>query len=151
MYRLSVRNFALISLICFLFSCSASQNSPISFLEGVWKIADKEKYEAWEQKANGEFSGYSYKLIDGKKDILETLSITKIGNEFVYEATVPNQNEGKTIQFVLNAKINNYLSFENDKHDFPKKIQYKKITDNEIDVAVLGSDNNGFTYKQYRE
>jgi len=79
------------------------------------------------------------------------LSIKKIGNRIIYEATVPNQNDGETIQFTLNTEIKLYFSFENDKHDFPKKIQYKKISDNEIEVAVLGDNGKGFSYTQFKQ
>jgi len=41
----------------------------------------------------------------------------------------------------------NKLSFENEKHDFPNKIQYTQINENEIFVEVLGKNNEGFSYK----
>ena len=66
-------------------------------------------------------------------------------------ATVPDQNEGRTIQFTLNTEIKSYFSFENEKHDFPKKIQYKKITDDEIEITVLGDNGKGFSYTQLKQ
>lgn len=72
-------------------------------------------------------------------------------NKVIYEATVPDQNEGKAIPFTLNNDIKEYLSFENIEHDFPKKIQYKRINEDEIEVTVLGDEGKGFTYKQLKQ
>ncbi len=118
---------------------------------GTWKMEGKEQYEVWETNKNKELIGYSYKIENNQKTITETLSIKIIDNQFIYEATVPDQNEGKTIQFTLNNKIQTYLSFENIEHDFPKKIQYKRINDNEIEITVLGDKGQGFSYTQIKQ
>ena len=81
----------------------------------------------------------------------ETLSIKITGHHIVYEATVPDQNEGKSISFTLNDSIKEYLSFENIGHDFPKKIQYRRITKDEIEVSVLGEEGRGFSYRQLKQ
>jgi hypothetical protein len=117
---------------------------------GTWKMENKEQYEVWEKSNNNELSGYSYRIKNDQKSITETLSIKLIGDQIVYEATVPDQNEGKTVGFTLNDEMQTYLSFENLQHDFPKKIQYKKISDNEIEVTVLGDEEKGFSYKQFK-
>lgn len=111
----------------------------------------KEQYEVWESSKNKELIGYSYKFNDNQKIITETLSIKIIENNLIYEATVPDQNEGKPIPFILNKKIKEYLSFENIKHDFPKKIQYKRLNEDEIEVTVLGDEGKGFSYKQLKQ
>jgi hypothetical protein len=118
---------------------------------GTWKMDGKEQYEVWETTKNKELRGYSYKINDNQKTITETLSIKKIENNIIYEATVPDQNEGRTIQFTLNNEILEYLSFENINHDFPKKIQYKRINDDEIEVTVLGDEGKGFSYTQLKQ
>lgn len=118
---------------------------------GSWKMEGKEVYEVWESGKNNELIGYSYKINDDQKIILETLSIKVIDNNFIYEATVTDQNEGKTIPFTLNIEIKEYLSFENMDHDFPKKIQYKRMNENEIVVTVLGDEGKGFSYKQLKQ
>jgi len=121
------------------------------FLVGTWKMEGKDLYEVWEKNENNEFTGYSYELQKNKKTITETLSLKRIDDRIVYEATVSNQNEGKTIQFVLNTEVKTYFSFENDQHDFPKKIQYKKISKDEIQVRVLGDEGKGFFYTLFKQ
>jgi len=118
---------------------------------GTWKMEGKEQYEVWESTKNKELIGYSYRFNDNQKIITETLSIKIIENNIIYEATVPDQNEGKTIPFTLNNEIKEYLSFENIKHDFPKKIQYKRLNNDEIEVTVLGDEGKGFSYKQLKQ
>jgi hypothetical protein len=43
------------------------------------------------------------------------------------------------------------LSFENLAHDFPKKIQYKSLNENEIQVTVTGDEGSGFSFKQKKQ
>ena len=118
---------------------------------GTWKMEGKEQYEVWETTQNKELIGYAYRINDNHKTIIETLSIRIIGDNIIFEATVPDQNEGKTIPFILNNEIKEYLSFENIEHDFPKKIQYKRINDNEIEVTVKGDEGRGFSYMQLKQ
>ena len=123
----------------------------VDFLIGTWKIESKNQYETWAKESNSELIGHSYEVNENQKFILETIAIKMIDNQMIYEATVPNQNEGQTVQFALNPEIESYLSFENLNHDFPKQIQYHKISDNEIKISVLGDDEKGFSYKLIRQ
>ena len=140
-----------ICILCLLLTCSENKLSIVDFIVGTWKMEGKEQYEIWELSNNKELIGYSYKLKDGQKLITETLSIKILESTIILEATVPDQNEGKTIPFTLNNEIKDYLSFENIDHDFPKKIQYKRINENEIEVTVLGDEGKGFSYKQLKQ
>lgn len=108
-------------------------------------MENKSTFEEWNFKDN-QFTGTSYKMNNDTKVITETLQISITDGAIVYEANVPSQNEGNTIPFVLNTSISDKLSFENLDHDFPKKIQYQKITDVKILVHVLGEDDKGFSY-----
>ena len=140
-----------ICILCLLLACSENKLSRVDFIIGTWKMEGKEQYENWELSNNKELIGYSYKFKDSQKIITETLSIKILENKIIFEATVPDQNEGKTIPFTLNNEIKDYLSFENIDHDFPKKIQYKRINENEIEVTVLGDEGEGFSYKQLKQ
>ena len=140
-----------ICLLNFLIACTVHKASKFDFLIGTWKMEGKELYEIWEKNKNNELIGQSYKLIKNQKTILETLSIKTKGNEIIFEATVLNQNSGKSIQFILNNEINSYFSFENEKHDFPKKIQYKKITKDEIEIVLRGDNSKEFSYTQLKQ
>jgi len=140
-----------IFIMVLAFSCVDKKSIELDFLVGTWKRENKELYEVWEKNKSSEINGHSFIIKDNKKTITETLVIKKIDNQFVYEATVPDQNEGITVQFTLNTEADSILSFENDKHDFPKKIQYRKINNNQIEVSVLGEEDNSFSYIQVRQ
>ena len=139
-------------LILFLsISCTDKKTSELDFLVGTWRSENKDQFEVWEKTNSYELKGYSYRVKDKLKTITETLAIKKIGDQFVFEATVPDQNEGNTIQFILNTETDSLYSFENDTHDFPKKIQYKKMGTNQLKVNVLGDDDSGFSYIQIKQ
>lgn len=122
--------------------------SQLGFLDGTWKLTDKEQYEVWEQRQRGVLQGYSFWLKDGERVVTETLQIRMLNGQLCYEATVPDQNAAATIPFTLNKEVTDRLSFENLQHDFPKKIQYRFLSADRVEVTVLGADGKGFSYIQ---
>lgn len=132
-----------------IFSYQTTTNP--SFLKGTWQIENKQQFEVWTKQGEENLSGFSYKMKSEEKVILETLSIVVKNGQIIYQATVPNQNQGKTIQFTLNPKVKNKLSFENLSHDFPKKIQYTQLSESQLFVEVLGANDQGFSYKMIRQ
>ncbi|TVQ08755.1 MAG: hypothetical protein EA364_15045 [Balneolaceae bacterium] len=127
-----------------------SQVSLPYFLEGTWKMENREIYEVWEASENGEMNGYSYRIRDGKKVITEYLEIKYHNADVIYTATVLNQNEGRAIDFVLNRPDSLKWSFENPEHDFPRVITYQKRSDVEIYVQVSDGGERGFAYMMYK-
>ena len=129
-----------------LISCSENKLSDLDFLVGTWKMEGKENYESWE-KIDHIFKGQTYKIVDGQKIVTEIIALKSDGNRIVYTPTVFDQNEGKPIPFTLHNLDENMFSFENLDHDFPKKIQYKKKSENEVIVTILGENDKGFSYR----
>lgn len=127
-----------------------SQASLPYFLEGTWKMENRELYEVWETPKNGQMNGYSYRIREGEEVITEYLEIKYRENDLIYTATVLNQNEGRGIDFVLNRPDSLTWSFENPDHDFPKVIQYQKRSDVEIYVRVSDGGERGFAYVMYK-
>lgn len=148
------KKMKVLSIICLVFlfsSCKENKASPLDFLVGTWKMEGKEQYEFWVKNQKNELVGNSYKLVKNEKCISETLLIKSDGNQLIYGATVLNQNDAKTIEFILNPDNSEYFSFENTNHDFPKKIQYKRISMDSIQVNVLGENYKGFSYIQIKQ
>lgn len=81
--------------------------------------------------------------------ISEYLEIREINKKIRYKATVLNQNQGKEICFKL-TKTDSTFCFENPKHDFPKKIIYKKLNDKEIFVRLTDGKQEGTAYKMQK-
>ena len=144
----SLNLFFIFSLTVFFSysSCGQMQQHNPQFLEGLWKIENKNTYESWKKTNEGNYIGEAYKLIDGEKQITETLSIKVTEEGITYFANVPTQNGGRTIPFKLNTLIEDKASFENLAHDFPKKIQYQLINESKLLVRVLGDGDEGFSY-----
>ncbi|MDT7831657.1 DUF6265 family protein [Flavobacteriaceae bacterium S356] len=141
---------ALSVAILLLSFCNTSQTQKVDFLVGTWKIEGKETYEAWAIE-NDKLVGESFKKRGEQKYVTETLEIKKEGGKWVYIATVKNQNNGQGIPFTLQEVKDDLYSFENPAHDFPKKIQYKILTKNSLQVSVLGAGDKGFSYKMEKQ
>jgi hypothetical protein len=115
------------------------------FLNGTWKMEDKEVYEHWDLMNENSLKGISYANSNGKIVIMEYLEISNIQNEVLYAATVVDQNNGDPIYFKL-IQSDSLFVFVNPNHDFPQKIVYHKIDDQKLFVEVLGKNDEGFSY-----
>ena len=82
--------------------------------------------------------------------VSEYLDIYWVKNDIFYSATVIGQNNGEGVGFQL-VKSDSVFSFENPKHDFPKKLAYKKLADNEVFVKVSGANEKGFSFKMTKQ
>lgn len=123
----------------------------LDFLQGKWKVENKEHYEKWQLNADNTLNGSSFKVKEGKEIISEYLSLKINGDKIVYTARVLNQNNGNPVEFTLNKEIDNKFSFENLNHDFPKKIQYTKLDDKTLFVQVLGEGDRGFSFTMMKQ
>lgn len=149
------KTISFFSLLLVFFFSSCNSESPYAFLKGKWEIdsGDRPQYEYWEESESGEgLIGRSYILLDGEEQDLESLEIRHEGDDIVLVATVLNQNAGLPIRFELNQDETEWLSFENPEHDFPKEIRYQKVTDDRLQVEVLGAGDTGFemTYNRVK-
>jgi len=139
---------------CLLFlvlNCSEQPSFEMDFLAGTWKVDGRDTYETWEKKGPARLEGYGYKVHGDSQRVFETLVIRELDGQLVYEATVPDQNEGRAIGFTLNPAHKEIYSFENPDHDFPKKIQYKLLAPDTVLVSVLGENDRGFQLTLIRQ
>lgn len=120
------------------------------FLQGTWKMEDKEIYEHWDRLNDNALKGFSYRMVNGQMIVSEYLDISRKGNEVIYTATVLDQNQAKGVSFKL-AGTDSTFVFENAEHDFPKKIVYQKLGDAEIFVHVSDGEQKGFAHKMKRQ
>lgn len=129
---------------CLSFSGWAQTSLP-KILEGTWKLENEETYEHWNVFSDQNMKGISYKFKNNKTVVNEYLEISLVDNEIIYTATVVGQNEGKGISFTL-VPGGSSLVFENPQHDFPKKIEYQILSENEMFVTVSDGAKKGFSY-----
>jgi len=140
-----MRNILLIISLS-LTNLTFAQSAFPDFLQGTWKMENKEIFEHWDLLNDNSLKGFSYSLKNGQMTISEYLDISRNKNEIIYTAAVLNQNQGKGINFRL-TKSDNLFIFENPGHDFPQKIIYQKLSDTEMFVRVLGDKQTGFSYR----
>lgn len=133
-----------IFLIIFFWSCQSKQFKQLSFLEGTWtrKTEKTQSLEIWVKINNETLNGKGIRLKNETGDTLfvEKLEIVKKKEGIFYVATVPSQNDGKSISFKLKSIQSKEAIFENQKHDFPKKIQYV-LKNQKLYIKVSGVEN----------
>lgn len=79
--------------------------------------------EDWGALSDEGLIGIGYQIEGDDTLCNEKLSVYFSENEWIYEATVFEQNNCKPIEFVLTDTLGSFV-FENPQHDFPKKITY---------------------------
>lgn len=136
-------------LMLVITSKAVAQSSFPDFLQGSWKMENKEIYEHWDRLNENSLKGFSYSVNNGKIAVSEYLDISRIENEVIYTASVLNQNQGKGIAFML-IDADTAYAFQNLHHDFPKKIVYQKLSDTEVFVQVSDGQEHGFSYRMTR-
>jgi uncharacterized protein YciI len=142
--------YILTLLILFTLELTFAQSSFPDFLQGTWKMENKDVYEHWDKLNENKLKGFSYKVKDRQMFISEYLEVTKSNNEVIYTATVLDQNRGKGVNFKL-TKTDSTFTFENPNHDFPKKIVYQKLKEEEIYVQVSDGKQKRFAYKMQKQ
>jgi hypothetical protein len=121
---------------------SFAQTDLFDYLQGTWKMEDKEVYEHWDYLNENAMKGVSYVVINNEVTVFEYLDLLRDGDIVVYIATVVGQNGGFGIAFTMTSSDKSVFSFENQQHDFPKIITYQKISDSEMKVKISdGLDN----------
>lgn len=148
--RTTNMKFILLFFTLLVISTVSAQTNFPGFLEGTWKVENKDLYEHWDRLNENSLKGFSYILKNGQMTVSEYLSVSRIGNEIIYTAAVLSQNHGKEINFKL-SKTENTYTFENPDHDFPKRIVYQKLSDTEISVQATGGGHEGFAYTMKKQ
>jgi hypothetical protein len=108
-------------------------------LAGTWVIHEgsKTQVESWSVQESG-LTGRGLVLNNADTTFIEELTISKWNNDWVYQARVSGQNNGQPIQFMLENQTNHLIAFANYKHDFPQRIVYELISDNDLQVYIEG-------------
>ena len=153
-----MRNYSIFSLLIITyFSCSSllAQYEGLNELEwliGKWerRTNDNITIEFWHKAGDHTFEGFSETLRIATGEIVnyETLRIVEMSGEIFYIAKV-SHNE-LPILFKLTESANSTFVFQNPSHDFPKKIEYKIVSKNEMLVTV-GNKERGFKINFLKE
>ena len=153
------QKITLILLLLTIISCknsdsNESKNEKIkatSWLLGNWEnnAADGNLKENWQKVNDSTFKAQSYYI--KKKDTIhfETITLQQKGELLIYTATVKGQNEDKPIAFKLTTTTENQVVFENPKHDYPQKINYKLADATTLIAKISGKQAGKVTSETY--
>lgn len=123
-------------------SCNSEVNliNKLDQLQGTWEmqIGETKVCEKWKLENDTLLSGVSYEIINNDSAITERIQISFSNGQLFYIPTVANQNDGKPISFVLTQNTDSLFVFENPEHDFPTRISYAFLSENELLATISG-------------
>lgn len=112
-----------------------------NWLLGEWEKTDSlgTLKEIWKTLDDSTFVGESYYIINEKDTIHdEQIELMQDGEHLIYTATVTGENNDEPISFQMTKDEDSLLVFENPKHDYPQKIEYRLKKNNSIVATVSG-------------
>jgi len=109
---------------------------------GTWQVDGKDQYEEW-KRVDRWLLGRSYEVTKGDTVTLETMQITYREGELYYVPTVADQNNGQPVLFHFINGSPRQVIFENEAHDFPQRIGYKKKSAKHVEAWIEGVTKSG--------
>ena len=123
-----------------------------NWMLGEWEKTDSlgTLREIWERLDDSTFVGLSY-YIQNKKDTLhnEQVELMQNGEHLIYSATIKGENNNSPIPFQMTKDEDSLLVFENPKHKYPQKIQYKLMKNGSLVATVSGKQNGKNSTENY--
>jgi hypothetical protein len=111
-------------------------------LEGSWSLENRPVIEKW-VKDDGHLAGLVFLVRQEDTVITEALRLFEAEGNFWYEATVPDQNNGKPVQFQLTDSGEDFWVFTNKAHDFPDQITYRFVHADSFTATIEGDAESG--------
>lgn len=123
-----------------------------NWMLGEWEKTDSlgTLREIWERLDDSTFVGLSY-YIQNEKDTLhnEQVELMQNGEHLIYTATIKGENNDSPIPFQMTKDEDSLLVFENPKHEYPQKIQYKLMKNGSLITTISGKQNGKNTAENY--
>ena len=123
-----------------------------NWMLGEWEKTDSlgTLREIWERLDDSTFVGLSY-YIQNKKDTLhnEQMELMQNGDYLIYSATIKGENNDSPIPFQMTKDEDSLLVFENPKHEYPQKIQYKLMKNGSLVATISGKQNGKNSAENY--
>ena len=113
----------------------------LAWLSGCWAATDQDtgSGEQWMPPAGGTMLGMSRTVSDGETVAFEFIRIVSTGDGgLVFIASPSGQN---TTGFALVSVTDHEVIFENPDHDFPQRIIYRLLSDEDLLGRVEGTIN----------
>lgn len=135
--------FIIVTLLTFI-SCQKSKITS-KIVDKEWLLGQWENIstignlsETWVKKNDSLYLGESY-FIKGKDTLhSEQIKLAQKGSSLLYISTIQGQNKDKAVSFKHNTTIENKLVFENIQNDYPQKITYTLLPNDELQIEIYG-------------
>ena len=75
--------------------------------------------------------------------------MTKNGDHLIYSETIKGENNDSPIPFQMTKDEDSLLVFENPKHEYPQKIQYKLMKNGSLIATISGKQNGKISAENY--
>ena len=129
-----------------VFSQSYSNLDNLSWLSGTWKfeMGKSAAIEEWQEITASTFegAGYSVKGETGDTTLVESLRLVNMHGDIFYMPYV--KHNPAPVAFKLVYATQDSFVFENQQHDFPKKIIYIKKDNTRFEAYVEGHEKGKF-------
>ena len=123
-----------------------------NWLLGEWEKTDSlgTLKEIWTEYDDSTYVGESYYIIN-KKDTLhnEKIELMQTGEHLIYSATIKGENNDEPIPYQMTTDEDSLVVFENPKHNFPQKIEYKLAKNNVLTAKISGKLKGKATSQSY--
>ncbi|PZR41534.1 MAG: hypothetical protein DI538_00940 [Azospira oryzae] len=114
-----------------------AQVNEFGWLQGTWKMKNKETYEVWKTGNDQKIlEGISYRIKGADTVVSETLKIKQQNGIFYYVPDVAGDQP--EVYFKITRYDANGFTAENPEHDFPKIIRYQLQSPHSINAAIEG-------------
>jgi 2-iminobutanoate/2-iminopropanoate deaminase len=127
---------------------------PFEKLTGTWTMINKKGNlmgETWKKKNDYSMIGKSYMVKGADTTILETVDLLQDGTDMFYIPVAFGQNDDKPVRFKLTSCTGTVYTFENPAHDFPKRIVYNFISNNELHAYIDDGSENKRQHYHYKK
>jgi hypothetical protein len=142
-------------LVFFLFAGNDADAQDIRSLDtvrwllGNW-VQENERVstrETWREVDRGTFKGRGIQkdTATGAKQSEESLLLTEMSGEIYYFAKVGHNKY--PVPFELTSCSATHAIFENTEHDFPKKLEYRLVKNDSLNVTVSDGGARSFTFR----
>ena len=123
----------------------------LDWLVGTWEqtLPDGIVTEIWTKENDSTFSGKSYFIKEKDTIHLESIILSQKKEDLLYIPTVAGQNNDEPVTFKLTSDADNTFTFENPTHDYPQKINYKKISSDRLIATISGKQQGKQTQESY--
>lgn len=162
MVKHCVATLVLLALSAGVAASSARARSPeaqedslpkLAWMTGSWRTAEGESFveEHWTGATGGMMVGMGRTMKSGKAVFFEFLRVEEGADGIVYAAQPAGRPPTK---FVATRLTDREVVFENAAHDFPRRVIYRRVSENEIHARVDDGSDGGkseeFKYRRFQ-